>query len=58
MKLPAILGIRGARDKPKDSYGGQAYADERRCQQHIVLSTQTKTTAESHLQVTILPPFI
>lgn len=26
MKLPSILGIRGARDKPKDSYGGSAYS--------------------------------
>ena len=25
MRLPSILGIRGARDKPKDSYGGSAY---------------------------------
>ena len=26
MRLPSILGIRGARDKPKDSYGGSAYS--------------------------------
>ena len=26
MKLPFIFGTRGARDKPKDSYGGQAYS--------------------------------
>ncbi|MBD5537688.1 MAG: phage portal protein [Lachnospiraceae bacterium] len=26
MKLPSILGNRGARDKPKDSYGGSAYS--------------------------------
>ena len=26
MKLPSIFGIRGARDKPKDSYGGSAYS--------------------------------
>ena len=26
MKLPSILGIRGARDKPKDSCGGSAYS--------------------------------
>lgn len=26
MKLPSILGTRGARDKPKDSYGGSAYS--------------------------------
>ena len=26
MKLPSIFGMRGARDKPKDSYGGQAYS--------------------------------
>lgn len=26
MKLPSILGIRGARDKPRDSYGGSAYS--------------------------------
>lgn len=26
MKLPSILGIRGARDKPKNSYGGPAYS--------------------------------
>lgn len=26
MKLPSILGIRGARDKPKDSYVGSAYS--------------------------------
>ena len=26
MKLPSILGIRSARDKPKDSYGGSAYS--------------------------------
>ncbi|ANU76814.1 phage portal protein [Blautia pseudococcoides] len=26
MKLPSILGIRGARDKPKDNYGGSAYS--------------------------------
>lgn len=26
MKLPSILGIRGARDKPKDSYSGSAYS--------------------------------
>lgn len=26
MKLPSILGIRGARDKPKNSYGGSAYS--------------------------------
>ena len=26
MKLPSIFGNRGARDKPKDSYGGQAYS--------------------------------
>jgi|GEM_PF-155394 len=26
MKLSSILGIRGARDKPKDSYGGSAYS--------------------------------
>ena len=26
MKLPSIFGTRGARDKPKDSYGGQAYS--------------------------------
>ena len=25
MRLPSILGIRGARNKPKDSYGGSAY---------------------------------
>ena len=26
MKLPSIFGTRGARDKPKDSYGGSAYS--------------------------------
>ncbi len=26
MKLPSIFGMRGARDKPKDSYGGSAYS--------------------------------
>jgi len=26
MKLSSIFGTRGARDKPKDSYGGQAYS--------------------------------
>lgn len=26
MKLPSILGIRGARDKPRNSYGGPAYS--------------------------------
>lgn len=26
MKLPSILGIRGARDKPRNSYGGSAYS--------------------------------
>lgn len=26
MKLPSILGIRGARDKPRDSYGSSAYS--------------------------------
>ena len=26
MKLSSILGIRGARDKPQDSYGGSAYS--------------------------------
>ncbi len=26
MKLPFIFRIRGARDKPKDSYGGSAYS--------------------------------
>ena len=26
MKLPSIFGNRGARDKPKDSYGGSAYS--------------------------------
>ena len=26
MKLASILGIRGARDKPRDSYGGTAYS--------------------------------
>ena len=26
MKLPSILGNRGARDKPKDSYVGSAYS--------------------------------
>ncbi len=26
MKLPSIFGMRGARDKPKDSYGGLAYS--------------------------------
>lgn len=26
MKLPSILGIRSARDKPKDSFGGSAYS--------------------------------
>ena len=26
MKLPSILGIRGARDKPKDSFGGSTYS--------------------------------
>ena len=26
MKLPSILGIRGARDKPRASYGGSAYS--------------------------------
>ena len=26
MKLPSIFGMRGARDKPKGSYGGQAYS--------------------------------
>lgn len=26
MKLPSILGIRGVRDKPKDSYGGSVYS--------------------------------
>ncbi len=26
MKLPSIFGTRGERDKPKDSYGGQAYS--------------------------------
>lgn len=26
MKLPSILGIRGARDKPRNSYGGQSYS--------------------------------
>lgn len=26
MKLSSILGIRGARDKPRNSYGGQAYS--------------------------------
>ena len=26
MKLPSIFGTRGVRDKPKDSYGGQAYS--------------------------------
>ena len=26
MKLPFILGIRGARDKPRNSYGGSAYS--------------------------------
>ena len=26
MRLPSILGIRGARDKPKDNYGGSAYS--------------------------------
>ena len=26
MKLASILGIRGARDKPKDSYGSTAYS--------------------------------
>ena len=26
MRLPSIFGMRGARDKPKDSYGGSAYS--------------------------------
>ena len=26
MKLASILGIRGARDRPKDSYGSTAYS--------------------------------
>lgn len=26
MKLASILGIRGARDKPRDSYGSTAYS--------------------------------
>ena len=26
MKLASVLGIRGARDKPRDSYGSTAYS--------------------------------